>query len=51
MTPTANFRVFSVPYVRIAIYVVLGATAGLAAAVLPARRAARSSVVAAMAET
>jgi putative ABC transport system permease protein len=48
---SAGGGVFSVPYARIALYVALGALAGLAAAVLPARRAARSSVVAAMAET
>jgi putative ABC transport system permease protein len=47
---SAGGGVFSVPYTRIAIYVALGAAAGLAAAVLPARRAARSSVVAAMAD-
>jgi putative ABC transport system permease protein len=47
---SAGGGTFSVPYTRIEIYVVLGAVAGLAAAVLPARRAARSSVVAAMAE-
>lgn len=41
----------SVPFQRIGVYVVIGAVAGVAAAVLPARRAARSSVVAAMAET
>ena len=47
---SAGGGVFSVPYARIAIYVALGAAAGVAAAVLPARRAASSSVVAAMAE-
>jgi putative ABC transport system permease protein len=49
-TRSAGAGVFSVPYTRIALYVVLGAVAGVAAAVLPARRAARSSMVAAMAE-
>jgi putative ABC transport system permease protein len=49
-TRSAGAGVFSVPYARIALYVVLGAVAGVAAAVLPARRAARSSMVAAMAE-
>jgi putative ABC transport system permease protein len=42
--------VLSIPYGQIAIYVVIGACAGLLAAVLPARRAAKISVVAAMAE-
>jgi putative ABC transport system permease protein len=41
----------SVPFASIALYGVIGACAALAAAVLPARRAARTSVVAAMAET
>ena len=40
----------SIPYGQIALYAVIGACAALAAAVLPARRAARTSVVAAMAE-
>jgi putative ABC transport system permease protein len=40
----------SVPYTRIALYVAIGAAAGVLAAVLPARRAARTSVVSAMAE-
>jgi len=40
----------SVPFTRIALYVAIGAAAGVLAAVLPARRAARTSVVSAMAE-
>ncbi len=40
----------SVPYARIALYVAIGTAAGVLAAVLPARRAARTSVVSAMAE-
>jgi putative ABC transport system permease protein len=40
--------VLSIPFARIARYLTLGAAAGLAAAVLPARRAAKASVVAAM---
>jgi putative ABC transport system permease protein len=40
----------SIPYPQLALYAVIGACAALAAAVLPARRAARTSVVAAMAE-
>jgi putative ABC transport system permease protein len=43
--------VFSVPVARIALYVAIGAVASVAAAVLPARRAARSSVVSALAQT
>jgi putative ABC transport system permease protein len=43
--------VFSVPVARIALYVVIGAVASVAAAVLPARRAARASVVSALAQT
>jgi putative ABC transport system permease protein len=46
---SAGGGVISIPYQRIALYVALGAVAGLPAAVLPARRAARVSVVAAMA--
>ncbi|MBV9384195.1 MAG: FtsX-like permease family protein, partial [Streptosporangiaceae bacterium] len=42
--------VVSIPYAQIALYVVIGVCAALAAAVFPARRAARTSVVAAMAE-
>jgi len=42
--------VVSIPYSRFALYLVLGACAGLLAAVLPASRAARASVVAAMAD-
>ncbi len=40
----------SVPYASIALYALIGVAAALAAAVLPARRAARASVVSAMAE-
>jgi putative ABC transport system permease protein len=47
---SAGGGVVSIPYRRIAVYLVLGACAGLLAAVLPARRAARASVVAGMAE-
>ena len=47
MTPTERV---SIPYGRIALYLVLGACAGLLAAVPPARRAARASAVAGMAE-
>ncbi len=42
--------VLSLPYPQIALYALIGAIAALAAAVLPARRAARTSVIAAMAE-
>ena len=47
---SAGSGVLSVPFARIVLYITLGAAAGLAAAVLPARRAARASVVAAMAQ-
>ena len=40
----------SIPYRQIALYVLAGTGAGVLAAVLPARRAARTSVVAAMAD-
>jgi len=43
--------VLSVPYASIALYAAVGACAALGAAVGPAQRAARTSVVAAMAET
>jgi putative ABC transport system permease protein len=46
---TAGQGVLSIPYAQIALYALIGACAALAAAVLPARRAARTSVVAAMA--
>jgi putative ABC transport system permease protein len=46
-----SIGVLSVPYSGIALYALAGACAALAAAVLPARRAARTSVVTAMAET
>jgi putative ABC transport system permease protein len=48
---TAGQGMLSVPYASIALYALIGVCAALAAAVLPARRAARTSVVAAMAET
>jgi putative ABC transport system permease protein len=47
---TAGQGVLSIPYASIALYALIGVGAALAAAVLPARRAARTSVVAAMAE-
>jgi putative ABC transport system permease protein len=46
-----SLGVLSVPYRTIALYALIGSGAALAAAVLPARRAARTSVVSAMAET
>jgi putative ABC transport system permease protein len=42
--------VISIPFAEIAVFVVVGAVAALLAAVLPARRAARVSAVAAMAD-
>lgn len=48
---SAGDGVFSVPYALLATYLVLGALAGLLAAVLPARRATRTSVIAAIAAT
>ena len=47
---TGGQGMLSVPYASIALYALIGVAAALAAAVLPARRAARTSVVAAMAE-
>jgi putative ABC transport system permease protein len=44
-----GFSVFAVPYVQLAIYLVLGAVAGVVAALLPARRAARLNVLEAIA--
>ncbi|MGZ4137538.1 MAG: hypothetical protein ACXVPX_08210, partial [Actinomycetota bacterium] len=44
-----GFNVFAVPFVRLAVYVVLGAVAGVVAALLPARRAARLNVLEAIA--
>ena len=44
-----GFSRFDVPYARLAIYVVLGAVAGVVAALLPARRAARLNVLEAIA--
>jgi len=43
--------VLSVPYVSIVLYAAIGVIATLGSAVMPARRAARTSVVAAMGET
>ena len=48
---TGGQGMLSIPYQQIALYAAIGVCAALAAAVLPARRAARTSVVAAMAET
>ena len=48
---TGGAGVLSIPYANISLYAAIGACAALAAAVLPARRAARTSVVAAMTET
>lgn len=48
---SAGGGLLSVPFQRIALYVAIDAVAGVAAAVLPARRAARASVVSAMADT
>jgi putative ABC transport system permease protein len=47
---SANGGVVSIPYRQIALYVLAGAGAGVLAAVLPARRAARAPVVTAMAD-
>ena len=47
---TAGQGVLSIPYAKIALYALIGACAALAAAVPPARRAAGTSVVTAMAE-
>jgi len=47
---TGGQGMLSVPYASIALYALIGVAAALAAAVLPARRAARTSVVTAMAE-
>ncbi|MGZ4151250.1 MAG: FtsX-like permease family protein, partial [Actinomycetota bacterium] len=44
-----GFNVFAVPFARLAVYVVLGAVAGVVAALLPARRAARLNVLEAIA--
>jgi putative ABC transport system permease protein len=40
-----GFREFAVPFARLGVYVVLGALAGVVAALLPARRAARLNVL------
>jgi putative ABC transport system permease protein len=48
---SAGTGVVSFPGGQIALYAAIGAVAGVAAAILPAQRAARASVVAAMAET
>jgi putative ABC transport system permease protein len=50
ITSTGGPGAVSIPYAQLALYAVIGACAALAAAILPARRAARTSVVAAMAE-
>jgi putative ABC transport system permease protein len=42
--------VLSVPYAQLALYALISACAGLVAAIMPARRAARTSVVAVMAD-
>jgi putative ABC transport system permease protein len=47
---SAGGGVTSIPYAQIALFVAIGAGAALLAAVLPARRAARVSVISAMAE-
>jgi putative ABC transport system permease protein len=47
---SAGGGVVSIPYRQIALYVLIGAGAGVLAAVLPARRAARAAVVTAMAD-
>ncbi len=47
---SAGGGVISVPFAQIAVFIVAGAIAALLAAVLPARRAAKVSVVAAMAD-
>jgi putative ABC transport system permease protein len=47
---SANGGVISIPFAEIGQFVVIGAVAALLAAVLPARRAARVSVVSAMAD-
>ncbi|GLW65995.1 membrane protein [Actinomadura rubrobrunea] len=48
ITAMAEDVVFSLPYARIAVFVLLAAAAGMLAAVLPARRAAKASVVEAL---
>jgi putative ABC transport system permease protein len=47
---SAGGGVISIPFAEITVFVVVGAAAALLAAVLPARRAARVSAVAAMAD-
>jgi putative ABC transport system permease protein len=49
ITSTGGTGVVSIPFAQIALYVVIGAAAALLAAVLPSRRAARTSVVSALA--
>jgi putative ABC transport system permease protein len=44
-----GFSEFAVPYGQLAVYVVLGAVAGVVAALLPARRGARLNVLEAIA--
>ena len=49
LSSSANGRiVLSVPYTQLALYALISACAGLLAAIMPARRAARTSVVTAM---
>ena len=51
LSSAANGRiVLSVPYTQLALYALISACAGLIAAIRPARRAARTSVVTAMAD-
>lgn len=45
---TGGTGVLSIPFARLALYAAIGAAAAVAAAVLPSRRAARASVVAAL---
>jgi putative ABC transport system permease protein len=47
---TSGRIVLSVPYAQLALYALISACAGLLAAIMPARRAARTSVVTAMAD-
>jgi ABC-type antimicrobial peptide transport system permease subunit len=51
LSSAANGRiVLSVPYTQLALYALISACAGLIAAIRPASRAARTSVVTAMAD-
>jgi putative ABC transport system permease protein len=47
---TSGRVTLSVPYAQLALYALVSACAGLLAAIMPARRAARTSVVAVMAD-